>query len=76
MNNNINPNPDAFEQMSGLKFSELLNMNLNTRDGCYHYYHKLTDTVYSWDFVNGPTPNWVKNGQKINKRLKKMMDRS
>lgn len=61
--------PISFKDFSGFEFSELIPMNLGTLDACEHYYHKRTDTVYSWDCFS--TPRWVKNDTKTSNLLKK-----
>lgn len=55
------PNKKAFKKFTTYNFEELTNMDLGTRDGCYHFYHQESDNIYSWDFVNG-TPHWTKQG--------------
>lgn len=67
------PDKKEFEKFSGFGFDELVDMNLGTRDGCDHFYHKSSDTVYSWDFING-APHWEKPGSEKTHKLKRRWD--
>lgn len=48
-----------FKKLYGFDFSELVPMNLGTRDGCDHYYHPPTESSYAWCFLRDG--GWRKN---------------
>ena len=62
-----------FEAKYNIPFSEMEKVKFRggarTRDGCDHYYHRKTDHIYSWNFLEN---YWCEMSNQ--KQLKNMME--
>lgn len=44
------PQEEQIKEKYGINFGELDELNIKFRDGSIHFYHKLTDSFYSWSW--------------------------
>ena len=60
----VSPDYESFKDLSGYEYTSLEKVifknNLTPRNGCIHYYHRDTDTIYCWCCATKP-PQWIIN---------------